>query len=253
MYGVVGEKWKGRGNGGRLGGEEAKLCRPIQLGGHALRAVEGGWVCVVCWRFTGSWNRTVAERCTGSAAGFWARRAAELGGRGGTDGAGHVRAAYGDMVWCVRCGSYAIRWAVGLAEPCRGAPANPSQQRVLGRLKAERHPRTNAPLGGMLRMEVHGMKLCEDDLGTREVGGGGMATRPGGRMPVQGGRTQEVEEALENAYMGTVGGPKREYMMRKRNGQAELVHCREDGEEERASKRMRASEAWGQELQVEEH
>ena len=80
----------------------------------------------------------------------------------------------------------------------------------------------------------------------------GYLRRPGGRIPVQGGRTQEEEKALEKAYMGIVGGPRQDYIMRKRIWQAEFVHCREDGEEERASKRMCDSEAWGQELQEEE-
>ena len=266
--GVQRRAWSGGDEGGRKVRkrkrlEVARLSRPTQLGGHELRVSEGGWVCTVCWRFTRSRNRMVTERCGGSAAGFWARRAVELGGYGGSDGAGHVRAAYGDLVWCVRCGSYAIKWAIGLAGPCRGAPTNPSQLRVWTRLKAGRHPRTNAHLRDGIRMEVHGMKLQEEEEGLREVGGGGMIMmkgrstagylrRPGGRTPVQGERTLEERMALAAEQWGTEGGPRQRYIARRRISRMELMHCEEDGDEERLQKRRRASRAMEEESMEEE-
>ena len=112
-------------------------------------------------------------------------------------------------------------------------------------------------------MEVHGMRMGGGRVGTSEVGGGGMTTtlgrstlgylrKPGGSMPVQAGRTKEQEEAFREACMGTWDGPRQSYVRGKRIRQMELVHCREDGQEERASKRARASEAWEEEVQEEE-
>ena len=112
-------------------------------------------------------------------------------------------------------------------------------------------------------MEVHGMRMGGGRVGTSEVGGGGMITtrgrstlgylrKPGGSMPVQAGRTEEQEEAFREACMGTWDGPRQRYIRRKRIRQMELVHCREDGQEERTSKTARASEAWEEEVHEEE-
>ena len=190
----------GHGEGRRRGGdgsmyEGRKQARPMQLGGHDLREVKGGWHCVVCRRGAADWNRIAKGRCSGSAAEFWARRARALGRGGGSDGAGHVRAAFGNMVWCVRCGAYAVKWAVGLAEPCRGGPSNPSQRRVLGRLRAGRHPRTNARIGQQALMEVPGLGVMGDGVGKVQDGMRvakgrtrvGYLRRPGGAAVVEGG------------------------------------------------------------------
>ena len=191
-------RWKldvggeGAGRAGKRRKERVvKLLRPPQLGGHELEKVDRGWQCTVCSRASQAWNTLAGRTCRGSAAGMWARRARELGGRGGSDGAGHVRASKGGVVWCVRCGAYAVRWAIGLAEPCREKPSNPSQCRVLARLRAGRHPRSNLALEGALMVEVPGMDM-EGIVGrARKIGGSGLtgvrgrnfagyARRPGG-------------------------------------------------------------------------
>ena len=80
----------------------------------------------------------------------------------------------------------------------------------------------------------------------------GYLRKPGGSAPVQVGKTEEQEEAFREACVGTWGGPRQRYFGRKRISQMELVCCAEGGQEERASKRARASEAWEEEVQEEE-
>ena len=87
---------------------------------------------------------------------------------GGSDGAGHVRAAYGEVVWCIKCGAYAVKHAVGLAGPCGGRPTNASQLRVLKRLLRGRHPRTNVQFGQEMMKEVPGARCT---FGEMEGGG----------------------------------------------------------------------------------
>ena len=152
-----------------------RLLRPLQLGGHNLSKAGEEWRCTVCNRASRTWNNIAGRACKGAAAGVWARRAREIGGRGGSDGAGHVRASKGGVIWCVKCGSYAERWAVGLAEPCRGKPMNPSQRRVLARLRAGRHPRSNKALEGELLVEVPGLELAQSG-GERRVSRAGMVS-----------------------------------------------------------------------------
>ena len=67
-------------------------------------------------------------------------------------------AAHGRLTWCVKCGSYAERWAVGLAAPCKGQPTNQSQTRVWRRLWNRRHPRTNGQITSELVLEVAGVR-----------------------------------------------------------------------------------------------
>ena len=230
-----------------------KTARPPQLGGHELRERDGGWACVVCWRVSRVWDTVAAERCSGSVAGFWARRAMELGGHGGSDGAGHVRAANGEVVWCIRCGSYAIKWAVGLAGPCRGAPENPSQTRVLARLKAGRHPRTNATMEGPTKFEVHGMGLGAVGAGLVDECGGnlvavqgrstvGYLRRPGGGQPI---RERSVLEEGGLGIMGLAkeGGPREEFLQRRRLMRLTAADYVGGGGESQARKRQRADEA----------
>ena len=147
--GEGGERRKGR-------GRREIIHRPVQLGGHDLASEEGKWKCRHCKKTSGKLEALAGGRCGGSAAALWARRAKELGAAGGSDGAGHLRAAKGDFTWCIRCGAYAVAWAVGLAAPCPGAPLNQSQKRVRNRLAGGRHPRTNEPIAGELVLEVPG-------------------------------------------------------------------------------------------------
>ena len=87
------------------------------------------------------------------------------------DGAGHRRAAYGGLTWCLRCGSYAVAWAKGLALPCKGAPDNPSQRRVKVRLMRGLHPRSNQPLCVPLLLEVRaGLPDGENEVQEQSTG-----------------------------------------------------------------------------------
>ena len=149
--------------------------RPMQLGGHQLFQAAGLWKCRCCKKWSRHWTRLAPATCEGAAAAVWAKRARTLGAAGGSDGAGHLRTAIGDLVWCLRCGSYAVSWAVGLAAPCAGAPLNESQKRVRNRLLRGRHPRTNAVLDGRVVMEVPGIIEIGDD----ELASGGEGTGVG--------------------------------------------------------------------------
>ena len=159
----------------KLRGSRDIVQRPAQLGGHELVREAGKWRCISCKKSTKNRAQLAPARCEGSAAAKWARRAKALGMAGGSDGAGHLRAAIGDVTWCLRCGSYAVSWAVGLAAPCAGAPMNPSQWRVRGRLLRGRHPRTNARLQGEMIMEVAGEG--RDRVEERNRGSGGRLGR----------------------------------------------------------------------------
>ena len=139
---------------GRTEGRSVPQSRPAQQGGHSLTCEEGLWRCSVCRRTSEQWHRIAPGICRGAAEWHWAQRAELMACRHQIDGAGHRRAAYGSLTWCLRCGSYAVAWAKGLALPCKGAPDNPSQQRVKARLMGGRHPRTNRPLQVPLQLEV---------------------------------------------------------------------------------------------------
>ena len=165
--------------------------RPVQLGGHTLEKEGGEWRCVVCWKRSQNWERMARGRCDGSAARMWAKRAMVLGGQGGTDGAGHWRAAYGNLTWCLKCGAYAEKWAVGLAAPCRGQPSAPSQVRVLNRLKRGRHPRSNEVLEDDLVLETP----RREGIGM-EGGGWGRAAR---RRRAQGRKKREEHYGVPEA------------------------------------------------------
>ena len=213
-------------------GKERRQARPAELGGHVLQKGDRGWACLVCRKVSGDWNRVAGGCCRGSAARFWARRAQELGGCGGSDGAGHVRAAFGEVIWCIRCGAYAVKHAIGLAGPCRGAPMSASQTRVLKRLKDGRHPRTNVPFGVMMVREVEGVDGDleetggEGERGTGWLRGGrrafGYLRRPGGA------RRQAAEELTGDGGAGLCvnaladddeSGPRSVFLKRQREMQ----------------------------------
>ena len=69
-----------------------------------------------------------------------------LNGHGLSDGGGHVRFISGDVIWCDRCGAYAISQAIGLAKPCVAKPSGGTATR-LGLLRRGLHPITRLPLG----------------------------------------------------------------------------------------------------------
>ena len=246
---------------GRVAGRKkeavARLLRPIQLGGHELLRSGEEWRCTVCNKASRAWNKLAGRVCKGAAAGVWAKRAKELGGRGGSDGAGHVRAAKGGVVWCVKCGSYAVRWAVGLAEPCRERPTNPSQRRVLARLKAGRHPRSNKELEGALLVEVPGLQLARTG-GEREQRAGssgmvgergklfvGYARRPGGMGLIVDGIDGGSQASGEGE--GEVG-PRRAYFERRKR--MRRVTAEEEAGDGGVRARQRAAEARVEESRV---
>ena len=134
-------------------------------------------------------------------------------------GAGHLRAAYGHLTWCVRCGSYAERWAVGLAAPCKGQPSNQSQRRVWRRLWAGRHPRTNERFAEKMLLEAAtagASAMAEQQAGgqpMRRTGAGasgslqprstaGYLRRPGGGEAAFKGGSGGSELAVEGGGSG---------------------------------------------------
>jgi hypothetical protein len=203
--------------------------RPIQQGGHSLAHDKGVWRCTACRRSSENWHRIAPGVCRGAAEWHWAQRAEQMANRNQVDGAGHSRAAYGGLTWCLRCGSYAVAWAKGLAMPCKGAPGNPSQQRVKARLMAGRRPRTNRCLQTPLQLEV-AADLVPSEHQTQEHHSGiprpmrtqmprrtaGYLRLPGGNAPAfsstageHGKQHQETEEAEESMAQRPLarGGP----------------------------------------------
>ena len=127
------------------GGRGARSQRVVQLGGHCLSKVDGGWACLVCRRTSKKWDRVASEKCTGNRALRWAQRARSLvvaGAGGGTDGAGHVRFLSDEMIWCDRCGATATHHAVSLMMPCRGKPRPGGAEHNLRLLRKGINPTT---------------------------------------------------------------------------------------------------------------
>ena len=227
----------GREKKSRRAAEEGgrRQARPVALGGHSLVRQGEGWKCTVCKKEAKDWNRVAGGSCRGAVAQFWARRARELGGRGGSDGAGHIRAAYGEVVWCIQCGAYAVKHAIGLAGPCGGRPTNASQMRVLKRLTAGRHPRTNQVFEAELIKEVPGARARGGGSSHGQGGSGewkrdgrraaGYLRRPGGAKPVAGVGTVWDDEGLRRTSITggedteEDGGPRSVFMKRQREMQ----------------------------------
>ena len=136
----------------------------------------------------------------------------------------------GDLTWCVRCGSYAASWAVGLAAPCAGAPSNQSQRRVRNRLLRGRHPRTNAALVGEVVWEVAGVGGTGNEEAARTARKGrrgiqgerqprsieGYLRRPGGAEMAFGlSQERAAEEAREESRQGGSRGKVEEAVTQK--------------------------------------
>ena len=109
---------------------------------------DGRWTCKCCWRFSRRRHGLARKRCLGSAVASWADRERSLRDAGGGDGPRHVRWLTDGIVWCSRCGSYAVSWAVGLRKSCGGAPSCDGMRAVRNHLRAYRHPVTHQPLRG---------------------------------------------------------------------------------------------------------
>ena len=166
---------------------------------------------------TKHWKRIARGRCPGAAADRWVERARTVREAGGSDGAGHLRAAYDLLTWCVRCGAYAVSWAKGLAAPCKGRPVNPSQARVRNRLCCARHPRTNVALTGTLVIEAAAAWSTIEETRSREeerrkrCGGhsvtprstAGYLRRPGGAGAAFGGAAAAAGYGTEEGSPGS--------------------------------------------------
>ncbi len=141
----------------RVNGRRRRIAttRPQQLGGHSLHWTGEKWACDVCRCRSTRLANIAGRRCNGSAVVKWAERADKLADSGSWDGPGHRRVANGTLIWCMRCGSYADKWAVGLAAPCRGSPTSGTgMASQLKRLWRGIHPRTARRLDGPPRPEI---------------------------------------------------------------------------------------------------
>ena len=151
--------------------------RPVQLGGHDLALNNGKWTCRWCWRSSASRQSIAPLRCKGSAVAKWATRERELAGAGGVDGPSHARWLTDGIVWCSRCGAYAISWAVGLRKPCSGVPSCDGMRAVRNHIRSFRHPVTHAPLRGPHIPEPR-IQLVVDCVPSERWGSGCAATPP---------------------------------------------------------------------------
>ena len=160
-----------------------------------------------------------------------------------------MRAAFGNLVWCVRCGAYAVKWAVGLAEKCRGGPRNQSQRRVLTRLRAGKHPRTNQPIGDKIMMEVPGMSVGGAlEEGMRVALGrtrAGYLRRPGGAVVLE----KQAGDDRRLVMGGGIGSSEWEMeegpweRLKRRRGRMQLSVADYGAGDGNAAKRQRAYEA----------
>ena len=214
--------------GGITGGKKRlepieAVARPPQLGGHELRSNGLGWECQQCRKQSACFAKFATEKCNGAAARLWARRAIALGRAGGSDGAGHLRAASGKLTWCVRCGAYAVRWAVGLAAPCKGRAFLPSQVRVRNRLCRGRHPRSNAVLAEPIVFET---TLAQDEF---------LASQ--GQREEMSGMVAGLRPRTTAGYMRLSGGDEPAFGI-----SSEQVAAEPESEEMRRQKRQRREE-----------
>jgi hypothetical protein len=122
--------------------------RPPTLGGHVLQTQTSAgsvtYQCAVCKRSSGKAATLAPGRCSGSAAIRWAQAAVAHAEQGHQIARGHMRALSGDLLWCVRCGSYATNVARGLTKAC------PGRWQGTG---SEQHPRLHQLMA--LRRNLH--------------------------------------------------------------------------------------------------
>ncbi len=184
----------------------AREDRPVYLGGHDLfRDAHGRWKCAVCLTTARVRSTMAAARCPGSAVQRWATAAASGDdyAQGPDEHVRHARCVTGSIVWCMRCGAYSDTaasqvHAVRLARACLGKPTSGGAITARARLRAARHPRTNADLN-----ESH---VPEPACGQRPrcYGGpgldavhaawGGAAGHSAGRMPRQQDQDQDRDQ-----------------------------------------------------------
>ncbi len=116
--------------------EGATLVTPS---GHHWQYASGLWRCTQCLRMTlaPSLDRRLAmQQCEGDKASMHVDAIASRG---------HVLATTGaemPLLFCIRCGAWAMRRAYGLAAPCRGTPS-PSGAQALACIRRGRQPWIN--------------------------------------------------------------------------------------------------------------
>ena len=116
--------------------------------------------------------------CKKAAVASWAAQELVDLGRGVAMGPGHARARQGGVTWCMRCGAYGELQHRGLLRSCPGAPTDASAVFRLRSLQRGLHPRSRAPLGGVLEVEHGGdAGLLRGARAISQPGGGGAPAR----------------------------------------------------------------------------
>ena len=126
----------------------ARPVRPAELGGHLVRKRGAQSMCLQCRVTSCNHVAFAAKRCKGSAVQAWAERACRDAETGCEDGGGHARRLTDGVLWCDLCGAYAERRAMGLAEPCKKRPRDPTAAWRRDRLRRRVHPATGCSLTG---------------------------------------------------------------------------------------------------------
>ena len=124
----------------------ARCDRTNSPGGHSLFKRGPAWSCRTCWATTRTRSTLAPTLCPGPAATRWRTREYTLREAGHSDGPRHSRVMTDGIVWCTKCGQYAVSFAVGLAKPCPGAPSCDGTRACRNHLASFRHPRTRLPL-----------------------------------------------------------------------------------------------------------
>jgi hypothetical protein len=126
------------------------VTRPSAQGGHTLQRRGEAWEFRVCKRRSRLRSKLAPQRCVGSVVKRWEIKAQTFAGNGQVRASGHARVMSGEVIWCIRCGSYAESAAKGLAKRCRGKfQGNGVNGGVVGQLKAliaGRRPVTGAQM-----------------------------------------------------------------------------------------------------------
>ena len=117
--------------------------RALEHGGHCLRDDPQGWRCSVCRVASASWNAIAPQRCRGSAAAAWAKRASACAADSGELGRGHTLWLSDATVWCSTCGQFSTEATKGLKDACHPLVAGTTT--IRNRLMSGKHPRTNLP------------------------------------------------------------------------------------------------------------
>ncbi len=120
--------------------------RTAEEGGHLLERCGSGWRCVVCRKSSTSWDDIAPGLCMGPAEERWASRARTGAAEDTLRCSAHWIRVTGDVIWCNRCGSYASTRGRGLAQACRGRPADASAAARLTALRSGYHPVTGCVL-----------------------------------------------------------------------------------------------------------